>query len=403
MKFVKTRDLKPGMRLAKPIYNKLGVLLFERNSKLNSQGIENIKNFDLIGIYILEPAEPVPPLSDEDIAFEQFQTISMFQLRTCMEQILNDEKPTGLNELVQKIIMNYGSLDHKLNFTQNIRSSEDYTYKHAISTAILTAMLTNILKIPYEAKVSCVTAALLYDIGYLYVSPDIMEKGLNLTPEEQKRINECRKAGFVKLAPKERGFLDKSTLKMISQIIYITDSLIPNSTEKIALLSGTKILKVADSFDRLTAMNLNQEPVSEVVAIKYLIEHGETFDLGVVRALSTCINILPTGCCIDLSSNEKAMVIMENSVNFLQPLILKFSDNMIYDLSDPKVFKEIQVQDIMKTMDNRILIDEETLKQFYADDGIKKATAKFHRKKEELVKKGRYGNGAKPARKMKLK
>lgn len=404
MQFVKTCDLKPGMRLAKPIYNKLGVLLYERNTKLNTQGIESVKNFDLIGIYILEPAEPAPPLSKEDIAFEQFQTISMFQLRNCMEQIGNDEKPTGLNELVQKIIKNYGSLDHKLNFTQNLRSSSDYTYKHAISTAILTAMLSNTLKVPYEAQVSCVTAALLYDIGYLYVPQEIMEKGKNLTREDQKKVNECRKIGFDKLAPKDRSFLDKATLKMISQIIYITNSMIPNSEDKITLLSGTKILKVADAFDKMTAMNLNEEPVSEVVAIKYLFEHPEVFDSKVVSALSTSINILPTGCCIDLSDNEKALVLVENRENFLQPLILRFSDNTVYDLRDPKIFKQMQIQDIMKTMDNRILIDEKTLEHFYADESIKEKADRFHKKKAALIKKGRYSNSsAKPARKMKLK
>ena len=61
MKFVKTEDLKIGMRLAKPIYNNKGVLLYDRNSKLTQQGIESVHNFKLIGIYVLEPAEPLPP------------------------------------------------------------------------------------------------------------------------------------------------------------------------------------------------------------------------------------------------------------------------------------------------------------------------------------------------------
>ena len=74
MQFVKTADLKPGMRLAKPIYNKMGVLLYERDTLLTMQGINSIENFGLIGIFILEPAEPVPPLSREDLEFEQFQT-----------------------------------------------------------------------------------------------------------------------------------------------------------------------------------------------------------------------------------------------------------------------------------------------------------------------------------------
>ena len=58
MLFIRTDDLKPGMRLAKPIYNKLGVMLYDRDTRLTQQGIESIRNFELIGIYILEPAEP---------------------------------------------------------------------------------------------------------------------------------------------------------------------------------------------------------------------------------------------------------------------------------------------------------------------------------------------------------
>ena len=53
MQFVKTADLKPGMRLAKPIYNKMGVLLYERDTLLTMQGINSIENFGLIGILFL--------------------------------------------------------------------------------------------------------------------------------------------------------------------------------------------------------------------------------------------------------------------------------------------------------------------------------------------------------------
>lgn len=92
MKFVKTDDLKAGMRLAKPIYNKNGVLLYDRNSALTAPGIVSIRNFGLFGIYILEPAEPVPPLSREDLEFEQLQTIYMFKLRECFSTIESAKK-----------------------------------------------------------------------------------------------------------------------------------------------------------------------------------------------------------------------------------------------------------------------------------------------------------------------
>ena len=67
MIYVKTEDLKIGMRLARPIYNKRGVLLYGRDDRLTKQGIESVNNFGLIGLYILEPAEPVPPMTDEEI------------------------------------------------------------------------------------------------------------------------------------------------------------------------------------------------------------------------------------------------------------------------------------------------------------------------------------------------
>ena len=75
MLFVKNDDLKVGMRLAKPIYNKKGVLLYDRNSKLTQQGIDSFQNFGLIGLFNLEPAEPIPPMSEEDMEFERFQTM----------------------------------------------------------------------------------------------------------------------------------------------------------------------------------------------------------------------------------------------------------------------------------------------------------------------------------------
>ena len=57
--------------MARPIYNKDGVLLYERNSKLTYQGIQSIRTFGLLGLFILEPAEPVPPMTQEDILFER--------------------------------------------------------------------------------------------------------------------------------------------------------------------------------------------------------------------------------------------------------------------------------------------------------------------------------------------
>lgn len=70
----------------------------------------------------------------------------------------------------------------------------------------------------------------------------------------------------------------------------------------------------------------------------------------------------------------------------MKPLILRFSDNQIYDLSDPDVSEKFQIKDMMKTLDNRIQVDEETLKQFQTDSYVTEMMNRFRKAKAKLAK-----------------
>ncbi len=61
----------------------------------------------------------------------------------------------------------------------------------------------------------------------------------------------------------------------------------------------------------------------------------------------------------------------------MRPIVLRLSDNTIYDLSQDEVYQKIQILDIMKTMDNRIAVDDETIKQFVPDPELKKMTQRM--------------------------
>ena len=132
-------------------------------------------------------------------------------------------------------------------------------------------------------------------------------------------------------------------------------------------------------------MNINNPPVSEIAAMSFLRQHSDVYNPLVVNALAECIHILPTGACVDLSDGEKALVLQENAADFTHPMVLKFSNNVIYDLSDPIISKSLRIVDIMKTMDNRIAIDEETLKHFVADRYIQETADRFRKKKLEIA------------------
>ena len=383
MQFIRSAELRPGLRIAKPIYNKDGVLLYERNSRLTIPAINSIRNFDLIGIYILEPAEPVPPFTREDLEFEQAQTVYLFKLKDLFEKVYKRQPLGNLESLVEDIIKRYGNLTHRVNFNQNLRSAHDFMYKHATSTAILSAMIGQHIDMPEEDYKSLITAAILYGFGYRFLSKNVMDKEEEFTEYDNKSKQAALEKGvsYLNVSTDPISFLPKA-LRVIEYYIISSnpERKTPSPSDDVLLL--TEILKVAIEFDMMTGMIMGHKPESEIVAMNSIRERTDEFNKTIVDILAQCIHIIPAGASVDLNNGEKAVVLVENQKNYMQPVILRLRDNNVYDLSDPFVNRRIQIIDIMKTMDNRIEIDVNTIKQFKADKRIIEITKRYREQKE---------------------
>jgi len=383
MQFIRSEELRPGLRIAKPIYNKDGVLLYERNSRLTIPAINSIRNFDLIGIYILEPAEPVPPFTREDIEFEQAQTIYLFKLKDIFEKVYKREPLDKLEALVDDIVKRYGNLTHRVNFNQNLRSSHDFMYKHATSVAILSAMIGQHIDIPEDDFKALITAAILYGFGYRFLSKNVVDKDVEFSEYDHKTKQACLEKGtaYLNMSTDPISYLPKAI--RVAEYYILSgnpDRKIEHPTEDILLLA--EILKVAVEFDLQTGMLMGHKPQSEITAMNSLRERTAEFNDTIVHILAQCIHIIPAGASVDLNNGEKAVVLVENHKNYMQPVILRLRDNNIYDLSDPVVNRRIQIVDIMKTMDNRVAIDAETIKQFNADERIIEMTKRYREQRE---------------------
>ena len=382
MKFIRTEELKPGMRLAKPIYNKTGVLLYERNSKLTVPAINSVRNFSLIGVYVLEPAEPILPLSEEDLIFEQAQTVYTFKMRDIYENLYRREPLKKLEDLIEDVCKRYGNLDHRVNFNQNVRSADDFMYKHAISTAILTAMIAQHINLKENDYKALIAAAFLQGFGYRFVPKNILSKEDTLSEADLKTIQAAIEKGLIYLNVANEPLPYFQTAISIAEchILSKRGVEVPDTiSNEVFLLS--EILKVAEQFDLLTGMMMGHKPESEIMAMRHLQDNPAEFSEAIVSLLAQCIHIIPAGASVDLSSKDKAIVLVENPKDFMKPVILRLRDNQIYDLSDPDVYDQIKIIDLMKTMDNRVEINEATLKLFHADERIIQMTEKLKQKK----------------------
>ena len=362
MLFIKTEDLKTGMRLAKPIYNKKGVLLYDRNSKLTTQGIESVKNFGLIGIFVLEPAEPLPPMTADDMEFEKFQTVSVFTIRDELQNILSKGKNLKMYNFAETIIKSYGRLDRKINFVQNLRSNEDFVYKHSLNVALLCAMMAHQLNMRNEEQMETIISALVHDIGKLRIPEELLRKK-ELSSTEQTEMKRYEYGGIQII---EQAFLSSPNIKRTMLQAYKQLDAFHTGKDfgNGKLVLGAKILIVAETYDTMTAMNSVGQPQSEVATLKYLMAHPEIFDEEVVDALIHSVNFLSEGCCVELSNGEKGLVLAANENNILRPMILCFANNAVIDLGQTMIYEDLEIEDIMKTLDNRYVMDTAMVDKF---------------------------------------
>lgn len=370
MNFVEVENLKIGMRLARPIYNKKGVLLFERDSRLTGQAIESVKNFGLLGVYILEPAEPLPPMSEDDIESERFQVMMVFAIQDELTKIIETRKTYRLPTLASTIIKNYGNLNEKINFYQNLRSRDDYVCRHALNTAMLCAMIAHAMNISAEEQLQTVTAALLHDIGKMQVPPEFLF-GHGSREENTDIIWNMQQQGL-ELVETVAG---AQARRICMQAIRTQQDFSHNKRidENMKLLMPAKILLVANRYDELTAMDLQGNTKSEVKALQEFFDCPALYDKNIVDALVNCINILCAGVSVELNTGEKGLILAENPADILRPTLLAFNDNSILDLS-LRGNSGLYIVDIMKTLDNRYVMDMESVMSMgvvgsIADDG----------------------------------
>ena len=361
MKFVKREDLKEGMRLGKPIYNKKGVLLYERDSKLTRASIESARNFGLMGVYVLEPTEPLPPMSDEDVEFEKFQIVSEFALMDELNALKKTGKIARIRQLADKYVSQFARINHPINFVQNLRGAEDYVIKHSSNVAILCALIGSRLGMRFDELGDTILAALVHDIGKLDIPVELVVKE-ELEPEDEVYMKKCELHGAEII---ESCFSSIPAIKRIMMQAFRHQDSFETGQEKDSakMVLGAKILMVANTFDNLTAMDIRHEPLSRIGALKFIMSNPEWYEPDIVKGLVDSVSFLAEGTSVELSNGETALVLSTNPRNLLKPMVLIFSSNTIIDLARSSVYEGLEVVDILKSFDSRHVMDTDALKK----------------------------------------
>jgi hypothetical protein len=287
--------------------------------------------------------------------------MAVFSIQEELSKILATKKQNKMQSISDMIIRTYGRQNGKVNFYQNLRSRDDYVYRHSLNVAILCAMMTHMMNVRLEEQQQIIYAAVVHDIGKLSLAGELAYSN-ELTDEQRMQVYSAQ-LGSGELI--EGAFGDGVAIRRICNqalTVQMEASKAGRAPSSIKMVRGAKILLVANRYDELTGMTLEGTAESEVKAIREFYDNPEVYDPEIVAALVNSINILFPGVSVELNTGEKALVLTENANDILRPVVLSFRDNTILDLS-LKVNADIEVVDIMKTLDNRCIMDTATLHQ----------------------------------------
>ena len=353
MHFVKTANLKNGMRLAKCLFDKKGAIVFDRDYKLDDRLMDFIKTNGIIGIFVLDPTEPLPPQTEDDVELERTKFLKARDLGEEIKEIVATHRLHKLDRIADDIIERFGTNPRmRLDFSPDARSKDNFVYKHLFSTGILATLMLTKMGVSNEEKKDTVMACLLHDIGKANV-PDFLLEGE--TPQEQIRIlDNSQDMGFELL---DTLFPDKPEIRKICAQSYrvLTNHKFKREQDKEKVRLGARVLSVADTFETMTAMSITgeMEPNSQIYTVNHMLSYPDVFNKKAVEVLIDSVTVLKPGMSVLLNNGFKAFVTSVNPATPLYPVVVEYSTNQMLDLGNRSLYYNLEIVDTIKKLDNR--------------------------------------------------
>lgn len=324
MRYVSINDAKPGMKLAYDLFDTQGRIVVGTSRALTAKIISRLDSYGFSGMYIdddlTEDIEITPVISPE------LREAGM----TCVKENNIDECIKIARNIVEEILHN-GVVRVDM---MNLQSYDDYTYAHSVNVAVLCCVMGLCMELSSIDLDSLVIAALLHDLGKLDINSEILYKKERLTPEEYQVMKSHVILSYELIADRtDLSAAVKNTV--LGHHENVDGSGYPQGLTGSEQTILMKIIHVADVYDALTTRRPYKKPYSPAEALEYLMGAcGTYFDIEVVKNFMKCVPLYPRGTEVLLSDGRTGVVVTNNDIHNLRPILRLLSDGSEIDLAD---------------------------------------------------------------------
>lgn len=331
MRYVTIEKAEPGMVLAKSIYDDFSRVLLGAYSTLTIEFITKLADRGFPGIYISDTFS-------DDIEIDETITT---ELRNLGVQSLRNGDIDATIAVAKSIVEQIVSSKRISLDLVDLRTFDDYTYRHSVNVAVLSTVIGMKLMLNSVQLEELCIAAIFHDLGKLMIDQNILNKPGKLTVEEFGLVKEHSQFSYDIL--KDRWNISATSKSgVLSHHENEDGSGYPRGLRGSNIHLYGKIIHVADVYDALTSKRPYKKPYALSEAIEYLMGGGGThFDKKVVEAFLSAVPIYPKGVSVYLSDGSEAIVV-DNSKNTLRPII-RFLNGTEVDLSENMEYLKVTI------------------------------------------------------------
>lgn len=351
-KYMRTRQLKPGMKIDQVVVDRMGRNLVERGSILDEYVIDSLIRLGVMAVYI-QDGEYDPDDPDKVLSAAARRNVDRLRTDDRSKVTLSDSVRKRVSEGIQYIYSNTASED-LANATDSIadelmsaidnndaiaidisalKTSDEYTFKHSVDVATISMILAKQQGLPKKEVYEIGVSGLLHDIGKTKIPNEILNKPSKLDDKEFAIMQQHSVYGYHMISERPE-FSREVCLGVLQHHEKMNGKGYPLGVGESKICKYAQILSVSDVYDALVTERPYKSAFSQRDAVEIIMSMTSELNMAAMKSFLESMILYPVDSLVDLSNGERARVVRNNPHYILRPVVVGVESGKVYDLGE---------------------------------------------------------------------
>lgn len=350
--FMRTRQLKPGMKIDQSIVDRLGRNLVTRGSILDEYIIDSMLKMGIMTVYIqegtIEPEDieskispeikrKIEKLHTDDPAKVNLSASVRKRVSEGIQFIYNnaesDKLANATDSIASDLMKAIDSNDAIAIDINELKTSDEYTFKHSVDVATIAMILGKQQGLSKQQVYELGVSGLLHDVGKTRIPTEILNKPARLNDDEFAIMKQHSVYGYHMLE-KKGEFNKEICYAVLQHHEKINGKGYPLGFNEKQITPYAKILSVADIYDALVTERPYKSAFSQRDAVEMIMSMTGELDMTAMKSFLESMILYPVDSIVDLSNGEKAKVVKNSPHYILRPTVVGIESGKVYNLGE---------------------------------------------------------------------